>query len=237
MGTLKKIYILHGWTYSIDGTDPLSKWKPFVNELISIGLKPIFPRIPGITKNINQVWSLEKYIEWLKKIVDEEKEKVILVGHSNGGRIAFSFAERYPEKVTHLILIDSAGIRHNKLPHRIKKFIFRSIAKLGKKLTSSEKFRLWLYKLAREGDYRKASPAQRQTMLNLINTDFTITLKKVKIPTLIIWGGNDNITPLPDGLLIHKLIKGSQLKVIEEGRHSPQFTHPKEVVKEINEYL
>ena len=232
-----KIFILHGWTYSSAGNDSLDKWNPFIKLLTSKSIDPVLLRIPGLTKNINQVWDLEKYIEWVQKIVDKEKGKVSLLGHSNGGRIAFSSAQKYPVKMDKLILIDSAGIYHNELSIRLKRFIFKNLAKIGKKFTNSEKMKKFIYKLAREGDYKNATAVQRQTMLNLIHTDLTPILEKIKTPTLIIWGSNDKVTPLSDGQLIHRLIKNSKLSVIEDARHSPQFTHVKEVVKEIHGYI
>lgn len=234
MGTMKAV-ILHGWTYSKAGSDPLEKWQPFMKYLESGGIKCQLPRIPGITKEIDQKWTLEKYIEWLKKKIGNEK--VILIGHSNGGRISLAFAEKYPKNVSNLILIDSAGIYHNELSLRFKRFIFRNIAKIGKKISDSEKLRKLIYKIAREADYSNATAAQRQTMINLINTNLSNVLKEIKIPTLIIWGKEDSVTPLSDGLLMHELIRNSKLKIINNSRHSPQFTHPKEVAKIINEYL
>lgn len=235
MGTIK-LYILHGWTYSANGVDPLEKWQPFIKLLEESGLKCELPKIPGITKGINEFWTLDKYVEWLKKLINKEN-KVILLGHSNGGRISIAFAQKYPQKVEKLILVDSACIYHNELSIRLKRFIFRNIAKVGKKISSSENLRKLIYKIAREGDYSNSTPNQRKTMINLINTDLTDVLNKIKTPTLIIWGKQDKVTPLSDGLILHQHIKGSKLKVIDEAGHSPQFTHPMKVAKEINEYL
>lgn len=237
MGTIKKIYILHGWTYSSMGNNPLKKWDSFLEEMHSEKFRPVLLKIPGLTKDVNTIWNLEKYINWLKKTLEKEKSKIILIGHSNGGRIALSFVQKYPQKVDKLILIDSAGIYHNELPIRLKRFIFKALAKIGKKITSSERLKIVLYKLAREGDYNNATSAQRQTMLNLINTDLLEILNKIKTKTLIIWGGKDKVTPLSDGKLMQKSINKSELIVIGDARHSPQFTHPKEVAKIIFEYI
>lgn len=233
MGVIKKVYILHGWTYSATNIDPLDKWDLFIKLLKSKGLEVTLLHIPGLTKTVDQVWDLENYVEWVREEVSKENSKVILIGHSNGGRIALSFTEKYPEKVSQLILIDSAGIYHNELLHRIKKALFRSIAKLGKKITSSEILKNLLYKLAREGDYKNATSAQRQTMLDLINTDLTSILGKIQTATLILWGEEDTITPLLDGKLMQKLISNSKLHIIKGAKHSPQFTHTEEVVSKI----
>lgn len=234
VGTMKAI-ILHGWTYSKAGNDPLEKWQPFIKNMESQGIKCELPQIPGITKDTDQEWNLEKYVEWLKKRAG--KERVILIGHSNGGRISLAFAHKYPKKVSKLILIDSAGVYHNELPLRVKRLVFRSLAKVGKRLSSSEKFRKLIYKVAREGDYSNATPSQRKTMINLINTDLKECFSEIRVPTLIIWGREDTVTPLSDGLLMTKLIKGSEMKIINGAKHSPQFTNPEEVAKKINGYI
>ena len=120
---MKKVIILHGWTKSLDKCDV------FLKELDKNGIKYNFPKIPGLTESLEKVWNLNDYVNWLKNIADKEKDKVILVGHSNGGRIALSFTNLFPEKVEKLILIDSAGIYHNELPIKIKRIVFKTIAK------------------------------------------------------------------------------------------------------------
>lgn len=228
---MKKIIILHGWTKNLD------KWDGFLKELDKNGIKYKFPKIPGLTGSLEKVWNLNDYVEWLRNIVEKDKEKVILVGHSNGGRIALAFTNLYPEKVEKLILIDSAGIYHNELPLKIKRAVFKAIAKIGKKITSSKNIRNLLYKLARESDYKALNDNLKQTMVNLISTDLKPILPKIQAPTLIIWGEQDTITPLSDGFIINKFIKNSKLKIINEARHSPQFTNPKEVAKIFYEYI
>lgn len=224
-----RVLILHGWTYSID------KWITFINLLKERRFNVELLKIPGLTEEINEVWNLETYVEWLKEKVG--KDKIVLIGHSNGGRISLAFSLKYPQKVKHLILIDSAGIYHNELPIRLKRFLFKTVSKVGRKITKSERVRKILYKLSRESDYEKASPNLQKTMVNLITADIKNQLNQVKTPTLIIWGEDDRTTPLSDGLIMHKLIKGSEMKIINQARHSPQFTHPKEVVKIIYEFI
>jgi pimeloyl-ACP methyl ester carboxylesterase len=228
---MKKIIILHGWTKTID------KWKPFTEELSKMGISVNLLKIPGLTEKLDKVWDLSDYVKWLKNIVSKETDKVVLIGHSNGGRIALAFTNQYPEKVEKLILIDSAGIYHNELPHRIKLFIFKFIAKIGKKITTSRALEDLLYKLAREGDYKKSSPITKQTMINLLNSNKDLNIYQVKTPTLIIWGREDKITPLSDGILMNNLIENSKLKIIENARHSPMFTNTQEVARIIYENL
>ncbi len=223
----QKIFLLHGWTYSTE------KWAPFVDLLKQKESEPVMLEIPGLTAPLDEVWTVDNYVEWLKKIVDNEKEKVLLLGHSNGGRISMAFALKYPEKVSKLILIDSAGIYHNELSLRLKRFVFGTLAKAGKKIKNIQAIRSIFYRFVREHDYEKANPKLRETMKNLITSDLSASLEKITVPTLIIWGEQDKITPLTDGKLMHELIKNSLFHVVKDARHSPQLTHPKEVVKHI----
>lgn len=229
MGTVTQILGLHGWTTSI------KNWGPFLDSLRKLDIKIKMLSIPGLTKKINRSWTLEDYISWLKKQVGTKK--VILLGHSNGGRIALAFAAKYPQNLSQLILIDSAGIYHNELSLKIKRFLFNSLAKVGKKITPSKKLRDVLYKLTQESDYKNADTLQRQIMINLIAVNLTPLLKKITAPTLIIWGEKDKTTPLSDGKLMNKLIGNSKLEVIKNSKHSPHYTHPEEVAKIIHEYL
>lgn len=225
-----KILILHGWTYSTD------KWANLINFLKSKNSVELL-KIPGLTERLDEIWNLDNYVEWLNEKVDSQKGKVILIGHSNGGRISLAYSAKYPEKVANLILIDSAGIYHNELPIRLKRLVFKVIARFGKKITKSQTLRKALYKISREMDYENATPIVKKTMVNLITSDITYILSKIKIPTLIIWGRNDKITPLQDGHLMHKLIQNSKLEIIEDAKHSPQFSKPQIVAKIIYDHI
>lgn len=217
---MKKILIIHGWTYSKD------KWSEVV-DLLKTKFEVDQLSIPGLTEASGRIWDLDKYVDWLHSIISDKK--VILVGHSNGGRIAAAYASKYPGKIEKLILIDSAGIFHNELPFRIKRFVFKSLAKFGKSLTHSRVLRQALYRFAREKDYLSAAPKMRQTMKNLISQDLTPTLRFIKVPTLIIWGEKDRITPISDSAIFKKEIGNSKRKIIGNAGHSPFFTHPQKV--------
>lgn len=228
---MKKIYILHGWTYSTE------RWGPFIDQLMKGGFKVEFLKIPGLTAPLNEVWDIGNYTEWLGKILAKEKEKIILLGHSNGGLISLSYVLKNPEKVEKLILIDSTGIYHKEFSITLKRWIFGTAAKIGKKITKSQIAKKFLYKIAREHDYENASPIVQKTMRNLITTDYSQVLKNIRTSTIIIWGENDRVTPRKDGDFMNREIENSKLFIISDARHSPQLTHPKETAKVIIENI
>lgn len=231
-----KIFILHGWTYS------KSKWAPFVSLLKNRGLTPILLNIPGLTEEINRPWTIDDYVNWLYKKLEKDpamagQEKIVLIGHSNGGRIAMAFAIKYPDKVSKLILIDSAGIYHNEIFLRIKRSVFKAASKVGKKLITSKKAMDLIYLLAGEKDYKNASPEMKKTVINLIESDKAFKIDRISVPTIIIWGKNDRVTPVSDGKILNEKIVNSKLFIIDDARHSPQFTNPEKVAEIISENL
>ena len=219
---MNKVYILHGWAYSTE------KWKPFLKLLGEGGLDYELLKIPGLTAPLDRVWELSDYVDWLKSEVDKNASKVVLLGHSNGGRISLAFARIYPTKVSHLILIDSAGIYHKDIFLQIKRLTFGSLANF-KRIINNTFLRDLFYKIVREYDYNRASPIMKKVLQNLIESDVDNPLEKVNVPTLIIWGERDNITPLSDGKLMNNLIRNSRLFIIKGAKHSPQFTNTQEV--------
>lgn len=227
---MQNVYILHGWSYDI------SKWKSFLKVLKKHNVTGIILKIPGLTAKIENVWEIDDYIEWLTGRLKLEK-KIIIIGHSNGGRIALNFALNNPNKIKKLFLIDSAGILDNSFKIRLKRHLFKNVAIIGKHFTNSNFWKDLLYKFTGETDYNNASPIMKKTMQNLISNDLRSVLLNIHVDTHIIWGQDDEVTPLKDGILMNKLIKDSKMDIISGAKHSPQFTHPEEVAKIIYENI
>lgn len=228
--TKTQTFIIHGWTYSTE------KWQALVDILRAHKITPIMLQVPGLTETSSEIWDLEKYLVWLEGKT-RDQQPFILIGHSNGGRISLAFAARYPERISQLILIDSAGVYHNELPIRLKRATFSRLARLGKAITSSPQLRRLLYKAARAQDYHDALPNMRATMANLQAADKTLPIQHVTTPTTIIWGEDDQVTPLSDAQLLARTIPDAQLYVIPGAKHSPFFTHPTEVADIIKEVI
>lgn len=226
----KKIFILHGWTYD------LTKWTPFVNELRKNNIDPILLKIPGLTGKIDRPWTINDYVDWLNSKLESEKE-VILLGHSNGGKIAMSYALKYPNKISKIFLIDSSGIYNNDIFISTKRIVFRSLAKIGKYFTNSPFLKKVIYKIAGESDYNSASETMKKTMQNLINVDLASDLSKINTPVVIVWGKKDTVTPIGDAYKFNDLLQNSKLFLIDNARHSPQFTHVSDVAKIIYEHI
>lgn len=235
--TKQKIYLLHGWTTALDTQD---KWQPFIKLLTEKGYHPVFLKIPGLTAALSHSWDLNDYVSWLESQLKSEKE-VILLAHSFGGQLAIKYSAFHQEQIEKLILIGPAGIKDNSERKKLKRIVFAQLARIGKVITKylpGKRFlRCLLYKLAREKDYYDCPSQLRQTMSNVINEDVSDLLEKIKAETLLIWGSEDKEAPFENSKIFERKIDHCHLVSIRNARHSPQYTHTKQVALIVNNFL
>ena len=211
---LPTLVILHGW-----GSN-LSCWQP-LKSLLSKKLHVILPRLPE-----DKVRNTAAYSDWLFQKT-KKLPPFILLGHSFGGQLAIDFAARYPGRVKKLILLASAGIRRPS----VKSALFLPLAKLLK--FAPLKFKRLAYRAIGATDYVKAGPIMKETMKLILRDDQQTNLKKIIVPTLLLWGEHDRYTPLSDGRLIQTLIPNSQLIIFPDGRHGLPFSHARQIKEKI----
>ncbi|MFA6096682.1 MAG: alpha/beta hydrolase [Candidatus Paceibacterota bacterium] len=197
-----------------------------------------FELIKNIMKNINLKSLASGGLTSSKEV--RPPVKIILLGHSFGGRIAIKYAVKYPEKIEKLILTGAAGIKH---PLKVKQKVLSVMAKIGKKIFSvatqtklpvgrlASASKDLLYRIAREKDYNSASPRMKEIMKNVIEEDIGPILNHIKTPTLLLWGRDDHSTPLSDGNTMHESIRGSIMTVIDNANHSLPYQKPEDFAK------
>ncbi len=231
------IIILHGWDSKI------KRWRNFQEQMEKKGFLTFLPSLPGFGKSqLKEVWSLDDYVSWLEKyIAINQFKKFYLLGHSFGGQVAIKFSSLRPKGLEKLILVNSAGMR-KKLS--LKKLLFWVLAKTGKIFFYIPPFLFFrkpaqwlLYKLVRERDYYQASQIMKKTLKKVLQQDVSKSLKKIKAPTLIVWGENDKKTPLSDGLLINSKIRKSKLVVIKGTGHGLPFEKTDLLVAQIESFI
>lgn len=235
-GDGKPLLIIHGW-----GASSMS-WIGVVEEMAGKGFKLIIPDLPGFGKSAlpNSAWGTEDYADTILKLIKELGLKdFYLLGHSFGGGIALRIATE-GNGVEKLILCDAAVVREERLDLRQK--VSKTLANIGGKLVSKDFpgyrfFEKLVYRLAGANDYYKASPVMKEVFKKVISEDLRFLLPKVRQPCLIIWGSEDKATPLEDAYFLNHEIAGSELKLIEGGRHNPYKTNPKETAEAIIKFL
>lgn len=202
------IVLLHGWGQNIEMMKPIGdRYLKYFNVL-SIDL-PGF----GDSDEPNFVWSVYEYADCIKKLVDSLKiKKVILVGHSFGGKVSLVYSSKY--KVEKLVCLASPYCKElKKLPLKTR---------LYKKVKLIPGFG-WLAKImaGRIGstDYNNASEVMRGVLVKSVNLDLTLDVKKIKCPTLLVWGTNDTAVPINRAYELEKLINDAGIVKYEGATH------------------
>ncbi|KKT16820.1 MAG: hypothetical protein UV98_C0021G0003 [Parcubacteria group bacterium GW2011_GWB1_43_6] len=198
------------------------------------------PDLPGFGENqiIQRPWTINDYVEWAHGILQKNNlSRIILAGHSFGGSIAAKFSSKYPAMVEKLILIDSAGIRKRRLKKEIQKAIAHLLSRFCF-LPFYGFFRKVAYRtLFRTSDYLLTEGVMKETYLKVIGEDISDIFSKVSVPTMLVWGKNDGITPLRHAYFINKSISGSKLEIISGVGHNPHREAPETLVEKIVDFI
>ncbi|MFH0792356.1 MAG: alpha/beta hydrolase [bacterium] len=229
------IVILHGW-----GSSSRS-WERVRDFLEMGGFSVFVPNLPGFggTKPPKKNWGVADYGEWVKRYIETiNRDNITLLGHSFGGRIAIKMvAQSQPASISNLILVDTAGIRHFNTREQVASWAAKK-AKMFKSFPGYEYLRWFFYRfILRKKDYFEARGIMKEVLKRVIEEDMTPLLKDIKIPTLIVWGERDKMTPLEDGYLMSREIVGSLIRIIPQAGHAVNLERPEELAEIIINYL
>lgn len=219
------ILILHGW--NLDG----NRFKPLVNEFVKRGYQVMCPDLPGFGSTpIDKTFTLYDYVQFVIAYLREKNvKKVLLIGHSFGGRIGIKLAATHPEYLRGLILTGVPGF--TPVP-RAKIIFFILLAKVGKLIFSfpfinsfKDYFQKLFYKLAKATDYYNTKENMRETFQNIIKEELKGYMMRIIVPTYLIWGSEDRIVPLSIANKMLRVINNSHLRIIDHGKHLVPITH------------
>jgi pimeloyl-ACP methyl ester carboxylesterase len=237
-GEGEPLLILHGW----DGSS--NSWVDVQKILASQGLKVIVLDLPGFGKSSSPSfpWGVTDYSELVLKFIGKiGLEKVNLMGHSFGGRIAIKFAVSHPDRLRKLILCASAGVKHPLTPFQL---IILKISIVGNFFFSKRPFKRFkdvaqnfFYTFLRHKDYAKAKGLMKETLKKVLEEDLKPELSQINANTLLIWGEKDKAVPLEDAHLMKKSISQSTLEIISGASHTPNLEFPEKVANIVINFL
>ncbi len=233
-GEGEPIIILHGLMGGLSNFDTVLNFFSKKGYRILIPELPIY-NLPLLKTNVK---SLAKF---LHKFMDFKGiDKSLLLGNSLGGHIALYFAKTNPEKVRGLLLTGSSGLYENSLGGTYPKrgdyeYITKKAQevfydpKIASKELIDEIFEIVNNRMRAIKIVAIAKSAIRHNMAN--------DLPKMKIPTCLIWGKNDKVTPPDVAEQFNELLPDSQLFWIDKCGHVPMMEHPKEFNRILLDWL
>jgi pimeloyl-ACP methyl ester carboxylesterase len=186
--------------------------------------------------------SIEKISDWIKSLMLKINiEKIIIVGHSQGGLIGIDFTSRYPELIEKIVLVANSY----KMP------VNQDLIDLAE--AGDEKAVLLMMKWGYEGskafiggnpvkkivnsarDIREVLAVDLNACNNYKNGENAI--KKINCPTLCIFGDLDKMVPVKVGLKMSEQITNSETKIISDCGHMIIFEKAFEMRKLVKEFI
>jgi pimeloyl-ACP methyl ester carboxylesterase len=196
-------------------------------DLAGFGRTPIPPEGMGFSV-------LTDYLSWFLDVVGAQK--IALVGNSLGGAVAIRYAAEHPERVDHLFLLDSAGL-HGEATIAAVQPKTREEARRTVRNVSGTDFRHLPRFILDDVVRRAQEPARQQYRDSGEPTDVLRYLPRIEAPTTIVWGERDGLIPTEHAYRVHEAIEGSELIVLPDTGHVPQFQSPRRVADIINRSL
>jgi pimeloyl-ACP methyl ester carboxylesterase len=256
IGQGQPVILIHGFGGSMwqweHQQQPLSaEFRLITPDLIGSGLstKPDIEYLP------------EQMLEYFIGFMDALRiRQATLVGNSMGAGLAIGMALTYPDRVSQLVLIDGlpANVRERLTSPSIKRALDTAapswLASFGNWLFGGVMIESVLQEIVHDPALLTPAVIERSNRnrqrpgvipplmtvrdtLPLWESGFATRIGEIRHPTLILWGEEDRVFPLPTGEDLQRTIKGSALVRIPNAGHIPQWERPDLANRAMIEFL
>ena len=223
LGSGQPIVILHGLMGG------LSNFKGVCDFFPERGYQVIIPQLPIYELPLAKT-SVKSLVDFLHDfILALELKDVILLGNSLGGHIALLYSRNHPDFVRGLVITGSSGLYENNMGDGYpKRGNYEYIQKKSEEVFYDPKV------ATKEiVDEVFASVNDRNKIIrtlalakSAIRHNMAKDLPQMKIPTAIIWGAQDTVTPPNVANEFNALLPDSDLYWIDRCGHAPMMEHP-----------
>ena len=244
------IVLVHGTAAS------LHTWEGWATELRKTRRVIRFD-LPGFGltgPNAANDYSIAIYVRFVTGLLDQlGVQRFVIAGNSLGGEVAWAVAHAHPQRVSKLILVDAAGywfepksvplgfrvaglpalqpLMRNLLPPGLMDKSIRSVYGEPDRVTP-DLVAHYTDMIRREGN----RAALRQRLIQR-NTGREADIKTLKVPTLILWGGQDRLIPPSYAQRFATDIAGSRLVMFDTLGHVPMEEDPTATLVPVREFL
>ena len=231
-GTGEPLLLLHGLLGDVH------QWEPSMESLAEV-CRPLALSLPIFDRRLSDA-SIDGLARHVVRFLDAmDLPRVVVAGTSLGGRVALEVALRHPDRVAGLVLVSAAGLGGRssaRVPHRpTTEFVRQRMEQAvhDPALVTPA----WVRAV-------RSLVTTRDTALRIVHftraatrDDVADRLAAVRVPTLIVWGREDRITPLDHAERFHAAIHGSQLRILTRCGHMPMLEQPQAFATIVREWL
>jgi pimeloyl-ACP methyl ester carboxylesterase len=200
-------------------------------------------------------YTIENYVRFVTAMLDKLGVRhCVLVGNSFGGYVAWATALALPNRVDKLVLVDAGGyalaatsppigfriaqlpvlnrLFEMTLPRGLVESSVRAVYGDPNKVTPELVDRYYEIAL-REGNRR----ALAQRFVQARPGELAARIPQLKLPTLILWGGRDQLIPPEAAEHFHRDISGSRVVMFDDLGHVPHEEDPSRTVAAVKKFL
>ena len=240
-GTSASLHTWEGWVAALQ-----AKRRVISLDLPGFGLTGPFP---------DGDYRMSHYSAFLAHVLDQlQVPRAVVAGNSFGGQLAWQFALDHPQRVERLVLVDAAGyprnatsipigfrlaqipalapLMANLLPRQMIEASIRNV--YGDPSKVSDELIDRYYELTLRAGNREAL---RQRFIQAEAGQGFTRIAELKVPTLIIWGGRDELIPPDNAERFKRDIQGSRLVLFDDLGHVPQEEDPSRTVAVLMGFL
>jgi pimeloyl-ACP methyl ester carboxylesterase/DNA-binding CsgD family transcriptional regulator len=223
-------------------------WAPWLRELSrNHTLIRYDPRGSGLSERMPDPSGLDSWIEDLEAVTDKlSLKRFALLGMSLGGPVAIAYASRYPERVSHLVLLGAYArgrLRRSPSSHQHQEAqALRSLISMGWSEDNPAFRHIFASLLMPEGKKERrqwldefqatASAHERVAAVieALFHVDVSAAAEAIQVPTLICHGRHDAMVPFEEGRFLAGLIPSARFVPLHTANHvllhgEPAWSH------------
>ncbi len=231
---------------------PLNRtmWAPQVSALVE-RCRCVAADLRGFgASSVMPPYSMEQYADDLAHLLDAlHLEKVVLCGISMGGYVGFAFWRRHKQRVRALVLADTRASADSDEALTRRRHLIQLARTEGAIAVANLQIPSMIGKTSREKQpdtydavHRMMAQAPADGIVGaleamMVRPDSTAALATIDVPTLIVVGEEDAITPVKDARAMHERIPGSRLEVIAQAGHLTSVERPAAFNHLLTEFL
>ncbi len=242
------VVMLHGFGASLHTWDDWAALLESDVRIIRIDLPGFGLTGPDPTGDYTDVRSIAVLLALLDRL---GVQRATFIGNSMGGRIAWAFAAAHPDRVAKLVLVSpdgfaGPGVEYGKpqevpalmqvLPYTLP----RSMLRANLAIAYADQGRLTDATVQRTYDMMVA-PGVRSAivarMRQLVLPDPVPLLRRLAMPTLLLWGDKDGMIPVSNAQDYLAALPNASLVVVPGIGHVPQEEAPRETITPLRDFL
>lgn len=182
-----------------------------------------------------------------QRVLEQAPPRFALAALSMGGYVAFEILRRAPQRVERLALLDTMARPDDPQRARVRRGLLELAGQGRFKGVTPQLLPRLMHARALDTRVPQVVMAMaddigregfiRQQQAIIERADYRPLLASIGVPTLVLFGEQDEITPLAEARLMQESIGGAHLEVIAECGHLPPLEHPQRTSELLGQWL